>query len=53
MLGGRRISTTNSIAVKLVIPAAPPGREVHRGMTLHIPVDELESPEESKKKTPD
>jgi hypothetical protein len=44
----------NSIAVGVVkIPAIPPEREVHRGMTFHIPEDQLESPEDSKKKAPD
>ena len=44
----------NSIAVGVVkIPAAPAGREVHRGMTFHIPEDQLESHEESRKKVSD
>jgi Common central domain of tyrosinase len=44
----------NSIAVGVVkIPLAPPKGEVHRGMTFHIPEDQMESHEESKKKAPD
>lgn len=39
----------NSIVVGVIkVTAVPPGRELHRGMTVRIPEVQLESPEDSK-----